>query len=134
MPPRPIAPGEDQATAAAGTDPPASSAAGTASPPAPPPPAASGNGGLTAEDAAQAGMASILKLTSKQQEGVTAVEPISNGWLIAVEVVEDARVPSSADILATYEAELASDGALLAYRRTRRYARGRGDGGGSMRT
>lgn len=133
MPPRSIAPGADEGTSTAGNDP-TSRGAGQRGAVTPPPPPPSGYSGLSAEDAAQAGMASILRLTSKQQEGVTAVEPISNGWLIAVEVIEDARVPSSADILATYEAELASDGALLAYRRTRRYARGRGDGGGSMRS
>jgi len=84
---------------------------------------------MPAAAAAKAGMASISELTSKQPESVTAVEPMSNGWLIAVEVVEDQRIPSSADILATYEAELAADGTLLAYRRTGRYMRGRGDAG-----
>lgn len=88
---------------------------------------------VAAAAAAKAGVGSIFELTGKQPEGVIAVEPTRNGWLIAVEVIEDQRVPSSADILATYEAELGSDGALLAYRRTRRYARGRGDGGGGRR-
>lgn len=83
--------------------------------------------------AARAGLDGIIALTGKQAESVTAVEPAGEGWLIAVEVIEDQRVPSSADILATYEAELDGDGTLLAYRRTRRYARGRGDGGGRMR-
>ena len=88
---------------------------------------------LQASVAAKSGIGSICDLTGKQPEGVTAVEPLENGWLIAVEVIEDQRVPSSADILATYEAELAPDGTLLAYRRTRRYMRGRGDGGRATR-
>lgn len=86
-------------------------------------------GRITAADAAKAGISNIVDLTGKQPEGVTAVEPTANGWLIAVEVIEDQRVPSSADIMATYEAELDNDGTLLAYRRTRRYGRGRADGG-----
>ncbi|MBO0683257.1 MAG: gas vesicle protein [Candidatus Dormibacteraeota bacterium] len=86
------------------------------------------SGRVAAAAAAKAGFGSIYELTGKQPEGVTAVEPTKNGWLIAVEVIEDQRVPSSADLLATYEAELGNDGTLLAYRRTRRYARGRGDG------
>lgn len=96
----------------------------------PPGLAPNGSSRMPATAAAKAGIGSIIELTGKQPEGVTAVEPMSDGWLIAVEVIEDQRVPSAADILATYEAELAPDGTLLAYRRTRRYMRGRGDGGG----
>ncbi|HTS95456.1 MAG TPA: gas vesicle protein GvpO, partial [Streptosporangiaceae bacterium] len=62
-------------------------------------------------------------LTGKSPEGVTGVEPTEDGWLVSVEVLEDRRVPSSGDILALYEAELDPDGALLAYRRARRYSR-----------
>jgi hypothetical protein len=42
-------------------------------------------------------------------------------------VIEDHRIPSAADILATYETEIGLDGELISYRRIRRYARGRGD-------
>lgn len=104
----------------------------TPAPETPPPttPAApDGSGRLTVVEAATAGMSGIALLTGKQPEGVTAVEPMSNGWIIAVEVIEDRHVPSTADLLATYEAELGADGTLLAYKRTNRYARGRGDSG-----
>jgi Gas vesicle synthesis protein GvpO len=47
-----------------------------------------------------------------------------DGWIVEVEIVEDRRIPSSADMLALYEIELDADGELLAYRRTRRYRRG----------
>lgn len=93
-----------------------------------------GDGRMSATAAASVGLTSIVELTGKEPEGVIAVEPTPDGWIIAVEVVEDRRVPSSADILATYEAELDSEGALLAFQRTRRYARGRGDGGRRLRT
>src|SRR6266702_4493996 len=82
-----------------------------------------------AADAAEAALRGLASLTGKKPEGITAVEPAENGWLVGVEVIEDQRIPSSADILATYEAELADDGTLMSYRRTRRYARGRGDSG-----
>jgi hypothetical protein len=49
--------------------------------------------------------------------------------VVEVEVVEDRRIPSSGDILALYEAEMDMEGNLLAYRRIRRYRRGRGDYG-----
>lgn len=73
----------------------------------------------------------ISALTSKNVVGVTSVEPAEQGWLVEVEVLEEARIPSSSDMLALYEAELDDHGDLLAYRRTRRYARGRADAGRS---
>jgi hypothetical protein len=85
------------------------------------------DGDLTAAQAAQRGLRQIAELTGKQTEGVTGVEPAEDGWIVGVEVVEDRRVPSSTDLLATYEAELDVGGDLLSYRRVRRYPRGRGD-------
>ncbi|MFG1933377.1 gas vesicle protein GvpO [Mycobacterium sp. NPDC048908] len=38
-------------------------------------------------------------------------------------MVEERRIPSSADMLALYEIELDADGEFLAYSRTRRYMR-----------
>lgn len=86
--------------------------------------------GISAADAASAGLSGLAKLTGKKPEGVTSVEPTDEGWRIGVEVLEDERVPSSADILAIYEADLDPDGTLLSYRRTRRYPRSRSDSDG----
>ena len=47
-----------------------------------------------------------------------------NGWVVEFEVIEERRIPSSADILAIYEVELDPDGEMLAFHRTRRYHRG----------
>lgn len=85
---------------------------------------------LNAAEAAQTGLRQIAELTGRQPEGVTGVEPIEDGWLVGVEVVEDRRVPSSADILAIYETEFDLSGELLSYRRVRRYGRGRGHSNG----
>jgi hypothetical protein len=74
-------------------------------------------------------MRHIARLTGKPVEGVTAVQPSDRGWLVSVEVVEDRRVPSTADMLANYDVELDGEGRLLGYQRTRRYVRGRGDPG-----
>jgi hypothetical protein len=82
---------------------------------------------ITAAEAGRAGMEQIAELTGKQPESVTGVEPAEDGWLVTVEVIEDRRIPSSTDILSTYETELAPDGDLISYRRQRRYARGHGD-------
>ena len=56
---------------------------------------------------------------------ITGVAPTDeDGWIVEAEIVEDRRIPSSADMLALYEIEIDADGKLLAYRRTRRYRRG----------
>jgi gas vesicle protein GvpO len=86
---------------------------------------------LTAAKAGRYGLRQIAELTGKDPEGVTGVEPAEDGWLVTVEVVEDRRIPSSSDILSTYETEIGPDGGLVAYRRVRRYPRGRTDDGTS---
>ncbi len=88
--------------------------------------------GLSAAKAGQFALRQIAELTGKEPEGVTGVEPGDDDtWLVGVEVVEDRRIPSSTDILATYETELGMDGELVSYRRVKRYTRGRGDNGDS---
>jgi hypothetical protein len=58
-------------------------------------------------------------------EQITALAPTGQGgWTVEVQLVEDRRVPSTADMLALYEIELDAGGNLLAYWRTRRYMRG----------
>lgn len=88
---------------------------------------------LTAAQAGRQGLEQIADLTGKQPEGITGVERDDDGWRVTVEVVEDRRVPSSADILATYLTQITPEGDLASYRRIRRYNRGKGDdnGGGS---
>ena len=81
---------------------------------------------IAAPTAARAGLRQIVELTAKEPEGVTSVRPAENGWVVGVEVVVERRIPSSADLLALYEAQLDPDGALTSYRRMRRYSRGRG--------
>lgn len=82
---------------------------------------------LTAAEVAKAAVSQVAQLTGKQPEGITGVEPAEDGWVVGVEVVEDRRVPSAADILATYEMECDASGEMISYRRVRRYSRGRGD-------
>jgi hypothetical protein len=82
---------------------------------------------LTAAEAARHGLARVAELTGKEPEGVSGVEPLEDGWLVTVEILEDRRIPSTTDLLSTYETEIGVDGELLACRRVRRYSRGRGD-------
>lgn len=82
---------------------------------------------FTARQAAKAALRQIMELTSKKAESITGVERKEDGWTVTIEVVEDRRIPSSADILATYETRIDGNGELMSYRRVRRYSRGRGD-------
>ena len=82
----------------------------------------------TAREAARAALRQILELTDKQLESITGVQRTRDGWSVCFEVAEDRRIPSSADILATYESTVDREGELMSFRRVRRYSRGRGDG------
>jgi hypothetical protein len=84
----------------------------------------------TARAAVRAALAEVLELTSKQPENIVGVQRTSEGWTIDFEVIEDRRIPSSADILATYQAAIDVEGELMTFRRLRRYSRGRGDSNG----
>jgi len=86
---------------------------------------------LSASEAASRALAHVGDLITSEPVTVTSVEPSEDGWIVEVEVLEDRRIPSSADMLALYELELDFGGDLLAYRRTKRYMRGRaGTGSG----
>lgn len=82
---------------------------------------------LTAAKAAQMGLQQIAEATGRQVDGVAAVEPSDDGWVVGVEVVEDRRIPSSTDVLAIYQADLDQSGELISYRRIKRYKRGQTD-------
>lgn len=78
---------------------------------------------LTAADVAERAAAHLASLTSREVSGVTSIEPVEDGWVVEVEVLEQRRVPSSVDMMALYEIGLDVEGELLSYRRTSRYAR-----------
>lgn len=82
---------------------------------------------LSAPAAARMGMEDVRDLTGREPLGVVSVEPADDGWQVGVEVVEERRIPSSADMLALYTAEISADGDLLSCRRDRRYLRGSTD-------
>jgi flagellar motor protein MotB len=71
----------------------------------------------------------LEQLTGREPEGVLGLRRDDDGWLATIEVVELPRVPSSTDVLATYDVVLDDDGDVREYRRTGRYIRGRGDAG-----
>ena len=79
---------------------------------------------MSATPAARRAAEAVAGLTDHDIETVISIERSDGGWKIGVEVVETCRIPDSADVLAGYEVQLDSDGGLVSYRRTHRYARG----------
>src|SRR5215471_19227341 len=70
---------------------------------------------IPAREAVQLAPEYITEITHRRPEQTTAVEATDEGgWIVEVEVVEDRRIPSTADMLALYEIDLDSDGELLA--------------------
>lgn len=70
----------------------------------------------------------ITALVGCPAEGITGARRNDDGWALTVEVLEMARVPETADVLATYEVETDAQGSVLGYQRMRRYLRGQTDG------
>ncbi len=84
--------------------------------------------GLSAADAIRAARDVVVELTGKQVEGISALSRSDEGgWAVCVDVVELVRVPSSTDLLATYEVCLDGDGSLVDMERRRRYTRNQVD-------
>lgn len=70
----------------------------------------------------------VQGLTGKETEAVIGLEKDEDRWTVLVDVVELRRVPSTTDVLATYEVALDDDGDLVGCRRLHRYVRGSTEG------
>ena len=66
----------------------------------------------------------VAEVTGHRVEGITGFQrDPSNGWTVTVEVLELVRVPSTMDLLASYEVNLSEDGDVMGFTRRRRYHR-----------
>jgi len=84
---------------------------------------------LSAAEAGKTALEQIVGLTGKPPAGIVSLQQAEGGWIVGVEVVEDSRVPSTADMLALYEVQVGNDRSLLGYKRTKRYLRSQAQGG-----
>ncbi|MFD3652189.1 gas vesicle protein [Streptomyces sp. 24-1644] len=71
--------------------------------------------------------AQLSELLRCEPDSVSAVKASEDGWSADVEVVEMEKVPDTMSVMATYHVALDAEGRLLAYEKTRRYARGQID-------
>jgi hypothetical protein len=65
-----------------------------------------------------------------EAESVSSLHRGEDGkWNVIVEVLELSRVPSTDDVIGSYEVELDEEGELIGYQRIRRYPRSKADDG-----
>ena len=83
---------------------------------------------IAAGKAVAAAIKQLQLLTTRTAESVVGVRAHDDGWRVTIEVVESARIPDTADIMAEYEVDIDGDGELAGYTRTSRYFRGRTQG------
>jgi hypothetical protein len=70
----------------------------------------------------------LSEMTGMEAESVSSLRRDDDGgWTVIVEVLELSRVPSTDDVIGSYEVELDEDGELVGYRRIRRYPRSKAD-------
>lgn len=73
--------------------------------------------------------ADFAQIAGLQPERITEVRPTTDGWRAKVDVVELSRVPTSTDVLGTYQVTTDVDGNVGAFERVRRFRRSEaGDG------
>ena len=83
---------------------------------------------ISAGKAVVAALEQLQLLTTRTPESMVGVKVHENGWRVTVEVVESARIPNTADIMAEYEVDIDAQGDLNGYSRKSRYFRGRTQG------
>jgi hypothetical protein len=88
----------------------------------------SDNGKLSAGELGEAALTTIEELTGYEPEAVTALEWDGDLWKVTVDVLELARIPSTTDVIGSYDVQLDGEGTLRGYRRTRRFMRGQAEG------
>ena len=79
---------------------------------------------MNGSEAAGAAVRVLADLTGREAEAVVGLEQDDDGWKVLLETVELHRVPSTTDVLATFEVALDGDGELRGCRRISRYSRG----------
>jgi hypothetical protein len=72
----------------------------------------------------------VSELTGLRAESVTSLDRAGDDrWVVTVEMLELSRVPSTMDVLGTFEVPLSGDGELLGFRRLGRHRRSATDDG-----
>jgi hypothetical protein len=84
--------------------------------------------GLSGREAIEHVRRDLPQLLGRPIEAVLGLErDDDNSWKVTVQVVELSRIPSTTDVLGSYEVALDERGEVVGYRRNRRYHRNQTD-------
>jgi hypothetical protein len=78
---------------------------------------------MSAQDLATVAKETVVELTGFPPESVSGLQWDGENWLVSVDVCELERIPSTTDVMATYVVQLEETGAVVGYKRTRRFFR-----------
>jgi hypothetical protein len=82
---------------------------------------------ISAKELTTIAKATVDDLTGFPPESVSGLQWDGESWLVAVDVCELERIPSTTDVMATYVVQLDDSGGIVGYKRTRRYIRGQAE-------
>jgi Gas vesicle synthesis protein GvpO len=85
--------------------------------------------GMSGREAIERVRRDLPQLLGRPIEAVLGLErdEEDSRWKVTVQVVELSRIPSTTDVLGSYEVALDEDGEVVGYRRNRRYHRNQTD-------
>lgn len=77
----------------------------------------------TTHDLVRSAKSQVEDLTGLLSDSVSSMNKVDDGWHLVVNMIELKRIPSSTDVLATFDVSLDADGNVTGYHRHRRYLR-----------
>jgi hypothetical protein len=78
-------------------------------------------------EVAQQARRQVAELTGLQSGTVTGLDRAGDDWVVTVEVVELERIPSTMDVMGTFEVTLSEEGQVVGLRRSGRRRRSQAD-------
>ncbi|MGH2859333.1 MAG: gas vesicle protein GvpO [Solirubrobacteraceae bacterium] len=85
-------------------------------------------GGLSGREAIERVRAELPELLGLKVDSILGLESAdASGWTVLAQVLELSRIPSSTDVLGSYEVTVDRNGELVGARRRRRYYRNQAD-------
>lgn len=75
-------------------------------------------------DVAMEAARQLQQLTGNEVEAITGLRRTDDGWRVQVDVLELRRVPTTTDVIATYDVDVDGSGDLMGYHRQHRFVRG----------
>jgi hypothetical protein len=78
---------------------------------------------MSAKELTTVAKEAVADLTGFPPESVSGFQQDGERWLVLVDVCELERIPSTTDVMATYEVQIDGQGEVVGYQRKRRFVR-----------